>query len=232
MIGIANDFQQQGTVFIDKPYKKVIASNHNFQVTANNLIQSAIYYTVRRCIPHTWLNHNDQFLFPNEGWEKDTGFQNDCLAYILFNNNIKSQDGTNYWIPYTADEVGAGTNFESNFMTKYMRGKANIENGDSYLFSEMERRPKVLKFSPEAKDVLNAGKKLWQYYHKQSSANVNASFYDIKEFFQGRDEKTGNMNIKSNDEHYIYLIGELRSSLKKLSENIQPKIYEYGFLLK
>jgi hypothetical protein len=58
---------------------------------------------------------------------------------------------------------------------------------------------------------------------------VNASFYDIREFFQGRNEK-GSMKTTSDDETYNTLITDLRDNLRTLSEKIKPKVYEYGFL--
>jgi len=39
------------------------------------------------------------------------------------------------------------------------------------------------------------------------------------------------MNSKSKNEKYTKLIGNLRESLNNLAEKIQPKVYEYGFLL-
>ena len=87
-----------------------------------------------------------------------------------------------------------------------------------------------LEFSDCAKAVFEAGKKLYIYYHAQPNCNVNASLYDIREHFQGRNEK-GNMNSKSQDEKYTELIGNLREQLNVLAEKIQPKVYEYGFLL-
>ena len=59
--------------------------------------------------------------------------------------------------------------------------------------------------------------------------NVNASFYDIREYFQGRKDN-GNMNVNSEDEKYSELIGNLREKMKILAKKIEPKIYEYGFL--
>jgi hypothetical protein len=61
------------------------------------------------------------------------------------------------------------------------------------------------------------------------SKHVNASFYDIREFFQGRNDK-GTMNTKSADETYAQLLGALREALKTLTQKIQPKVYQYGFL--
>jgi len=60
---------------------------------------------------------------------------------------------------------------------------------------------------------------------------VNASLYDIREYFQGRNDK-GTMNNKSDDEKYNELVENLRIALKVLAKKIEPKVYEYGFLKK
>jgi hypothetical protein len=95
----------------------------------------------------------------------------------------------------------------------------------------------ALQFSEKATNVFNAGRKLWKYYHATIPNNappsglggLNASLYDIREYFQGRNDK-GKMNNKSSDEAYMKLISELRDSLKILAKKIEPKVYEYGFL--
>jgi hypothetical protein len=138
--------------------------------------------------------------------------------------------GVNHWIPFTEPEVNARDNFESHFMVSYMSGKI-IQNGYSDLFEQHEDTfCKKRKFSNEAKAVFKAGKKLWQYYHSQPSAIVNASLYDIREFFQGRDDN-GKMNNTSGNDNYNTLIKALRQNLSLLAEKIKPKVYEYGFLL-
>ena len=58
---------------------------------------------------------------------------------------------------------------------------------------------------------------------------MNASLYDIREYFQGRNEK-GKMNNKSDNEKYNELIENLRLALKILAKKIEPKVYEYEFL--
>jgi hypothetical protein len=89
------------------------------------------------------------------------------------------------------------------------------------------------KMSKEAKAVYNAGKTLWTYYHEaiqlDDKALVDASLYEIREFFKGRDEKK-RMKTKSDNEQFNALDADLRSLLKELAIRIQPKIYEYGFL--
>ena len=91
---------------------------------------------------------------------------------------------------------------------------------------------KPLEFSKEAKAVFDAGREIWRYYHqnaRRNDYNENASLYDIKEHFQGRNEK-GRMNTRSDDETYNGLMATLRLALKDLATKITPKIYEYGFL--
>lgn len=92
-----------------------------------------------------------------------------------------------------------------------------------------EETAQALCFSHEAQAVFQAGLELWRYYHSKPNINVNASLYDIKEYFQGRNEK-GKMNNTCSDQIYMQLIGNLREKLNTLAEKIQPKVYEYGFL--
>jgi hypothetical protein len=198
-------------------------------ITVENLIESSVYFAVRKVIPATWLNDRDQFLYPNNKWKNDLEFQNDCLAYTLFNNNIQSKHGVNHWIPFPEEEIDAKDTFESHFMIRFITGK-KIQNRYANLFEQEEDRSnKKLEFSPEATKVFDAGRELWRYYHEQPNANVNASLYDIREHFQGRNNK-GKMNNKSTDEKFNNLINHLRTELKTLAKKIEPKVYEYEFL--
>jgi hypothetical protein len=118
-------------------------------------------------------------------------------------------------------------------MTDFIAGKMKQEEQENTLFDGEEAEnyipSKPLVFSPEAQGVFAAGRELWKYYHSQNNINVNASFYDIRAHFQGRNDK-GRMNSRSNDEKYTELIGELRNRLGILAEKIEPKVYEYEFL--
>jgi hypothetical protein len=226
-----NDFQNQNMIALVHPNMQYNTEAGQFLINSNNLIKASIYFAVRHCIEATWLNDRDQFLYPNEMWETDTEFQNDCLSYTLFHNTIQSKYGVNNWIPFTEYEVGSHEKFDSHFMVKFIQGKLKQDMVQDELFIEdkNQNRTTPLEFSVEAKDVFNAGKELWKYYHKQPNCNVNASLYDIREHFQGRNEK-GKMNNKSGDEIYMHLINELRAKLKLIEKKIEPKVYEYGFL--
>ncbi|MEY4937448.1 MAG: hypothetical protein RIS64_3807, partial [Bacteroidota bacterium] len=222
-----NDFLNQNIIRIQRT-KEELKTPRGSYITAGNLTQAAIYYTVRKCIAATWLNDRDQFLYPNDGWKTDLAFQNDCLTYTLFSNNIQSKYGTNHWIPFTEMEVEPREAFESHFMTDFLKGK--IKTAASDLFKSDKTAPKQpLIFSAEAQAVFEAGKKLWQYYHLQSDTNVNASLYDIREHFQGRND-AGKMKTKSEDEAYMKCIKSLREALHVLETKLQPKVYAYGFL--
>jgi hypothetical protein len=226
----SNDFQHQNAITI-QTNKSNTTSTYFKPITMDNLVMTCIYFAVRKVIPADWLNDRDQFLYPNDKWEKDLEFQNDCLAYTLFSgsNNIQSKHDVNHWIPFTENEVNARDKFDSHFMSGFLSGKI-IQNGYSNLFKQENDKFCIKReFSETAQNVFNAGRELWQYYHAQPKCNVNASLYDIREYFQGRNSK-GKMNNKSDNETYNELIGNLRSALKTLAKKIGTKVYEFVFL--
>lgn len=229
LASVGNDFQNQRMIFIDNDEKENWKKGgRHTRISAVNLIVASIFYSVRKVIPATWLNDRDQFLFPDDNWKTDTEFQSDCLTFTLFNNNIQTKFGINHWIPFTETEVNAKERFESNFMTNFIQGKLPITQTTN-LFNETKSTNTPLQFSAEAQAVFNAGKLLWQYYHSFNAIQTNASLYDIKAFFQGRNDK-GRMNAKSTDEQYNEFIGNLRLALSVLADKIAPKVYEYEFL--
>ena len=223
-----NDFQNQNYIRISSENN----FNHTNIITVNNLIQSCMYLSIRHCIEATWINDRDQFLYPEDGWENDKEFQSDCLTFSLFSeqNRISAEEGINHWIPFSEAEVGAKNNFESHFMKDFIDGKIKPKETKELLTERRSLKP--IKFSKEAKDIFEAGRELWKYYHKHDLININSSYYDIRKFFQGVDSKSGRMNNKSIDETYNKLIGNLRERMKILSKKIEPKIYEFGFLKK
>ena len=146
-------------------------------------------------------------------------------------NNTQSSHGPNHWIPFTEEEVGAQDCFESHFMSDFLAGKVKATGDD--LFAGKAKTAFVI--SPEAKAVLDAGKKLWRYYHAQPKANPNASYYDIRKFFQGvKVDAKGKekMNATSGDADYNERLAALKQAMKELAAKIEPKVYEYGFLKK
>lgn len=132
---------------------------------------------------------------------------------------------------FTEEEVNAPDCFASHFMTDFMAGKTEKQPQQGNLFktdSETEQ-PIFENLSPAAIAVMDAGREIWRYYMQQPDINVNASLYDIKAYFKGRDDK-GRMNATSNDEHFNALMDDLRVALNALAKEIEVKVYEYGFL--
>ena len=215
-----NDFQNQKLVYFIND-RKQLSTPRGWWITEPNLLPMCIFVAVRHSIEATWLNDRDQFLYPDDGWEADVGFRMDCLVYSLLSdfNSIKSADGVNHWIPFTEEEVGAKDCFKSHFMSDFLRASASLREN----------------LSPAAAAVLDAGRELWRYYHAQPGANPDASYYDIRLFFQGAttDAKgKSKMNSSSADATYTQLLAALRAAMKRLAAAIEPKVYEYGFLKK
>jgi hypothetical protein len=212
MIMDAPDFQK-----LHQPFLTLVKGTRHsafYSFTAKNIMEGCIYFAARLCVEPTWLNDRDQFYYPDNNWTEDTEFHANCLVFTLFHaqNRISSNDGANHWIPFTPEQVDAKEKFESNFMSDFLKDKT---------------------LSAEAQSVYNAGLDLWKYYHAKiknnHTASVNASFYDIRLYFQGRNDK-GTMNSKSADETYNRLLETLKGALKALTLKIQPKVYQYGFL--
>jgi len=81
MCCIGNDFQHN--IYININHRNQLKGVGNakgiakFGIAVDNLIESSIYFAVRKVISADWLNDRDQFLFPNKNWEKDIEFHND-----------------------------------------------------------------------------------------------------------------------------------------------------------
>jgi len=212
-----------------------------FIIKHRNIFAACIYFTARKVIAASWINDRDIYRYPTDGYKQDLTFQTDCLTFTLFHNsnNVSAKNGTNHWIPFSEREVNARDKYESSFMTDFISGK-QIKNTEGIMYvscgfeeDTSEEHPMLstlLVFSDIATAVFDAARQLWKYYHSQKKSNPKASFYDIREHFQGRGEG-GRMNPTSDDEMYNKLLNDLRQATKLLGEQIKPKIYEYGFLM-
>lgn len=234
-----NDFQNQKYCYIANniSVERTHALVHKF--TSKLIIPGCVYFSVRHCIEANWLNDRDQFYAPKNDWKYDKDFQYDCLAYTLMHggNHITCEGGINHWIPFTEQEVNSPDNFKSHIMSDFIKGKCAQQNASTLFGDEDCYIPTTpIVFTPAAQAVMEAGRKLWEYYlHKNDKVlyakpiNVNASFHDIRVFFQGRDDN-GKMNPESEDQTYMSLLRDLRTYQKVLAKQIEKKVYLYGFL--
>lgn len=226
MVSCAPDFQHDKQLAILSKQQK----RYCFGITIENIIPFTVYYAVRKVITPNWINDRDQYLWPLDSWKMDDLFKGDCLMYTLFDNQIQSKLDTNHWIPFSESEVDSKARFDSNLIYRLISGKMSDQNNSSLIPSSLDYL-KAFSFSKEALNTKECGRKLWMYYHSKEGTNVNASFYEIREFFQGRNTKS-RMNSSSDDKKYNELLSGLRESLKVLADNIVPKLYEHRFLIK
>ena len=192
-------------------------SGRGYFVNAENLWQAAIVFAVRRLIKPTWLNDRDQFLQPSQPLSDE--FKADCLAWMLFNGSNLSAgaDGlewngrewslVNHFIPFTEAEVGANGRFESDFMARYI--------------ARME-------FSPQARAVLDEGRKLWRRFHATRFPRkirddlklnrLDAGWYQVRRALEayGETELTD--------------FEPFKAAYAALTEKLRPMVFSFGFL--
>ncbi len=176
----------------------------------------------------------------------DDAFHGDCLVYTIFHrlNRISHADGPNHWIPYTEKELGLKLAFESSFLSDFMAGKLKATGGSDTqglgLDGQEGNAKKALfatgqtplVFSDEAKVLLEAGREMWRYYLSKPGVDIDASFYDIRAYFQGMTANGKAVRSKSDDAVYTELYAKIRDARKHLGDKrIAPKVYEYGFLM-
>ncbi|GAA7725872.1 hypothetical protein JP0162_14250 [Helicobacter pylori] len=230
------DFQGSPSVAIINNKNSSKRHSVYFAIASSNILFGSVFFSIRHCIKATWQNDRDQFYAPyDDAFQDDSEFKNNCLIFMLFHtqNRITTTQGTNHFIPFSETEVNAKERYSSHALLDFLKGGIKGEGDSLFLNAKKENKP--LEFSQSALNVFSAGKEIYRHYHTQASTsplyNANASLYDIKEFFQGRNAQ-GKLNLpaKAKDEHYKQLYANLQDALKDLAKEIQPKVYEYGFL--
>lgn len=210
-----NDLQNASskTMLLSSGY----GSARGFFITPENLWQAAIVFSVRRLIKPTWLNDRDQFLQPSKPLTEE--FKSDCLVWMLFNGSNLSAgaDGlrwndrdwslVNHFIPFTEAEIGASGRFESDFMARTMAG---------------------MSFSPEARAVLDEGRKLWQRYHAITFPRK------IRDEFKLNRPDAGWYQIRKAFEAYSDTewtdFEPFKAAYNALGAKLHPLVFEFGFL--
>ncbi|RKV15556.1 hypothetical protein DD747_05685 [Helicobacter pylori] len=233
-----NSFQHQNLVHISVIDKSQQSHVKYFPIIATTILLVSVFFSIRHCIKATWQNDRDQFYAPyDDAFQDDSEFKSNCLIFMLFHtqNRITTTQGTNHFIPFSENEVGPKERYSSHALLEFLKGEIKEPKKSDSLFLNAKKENKPLKFSASASKVFEAGREIYRHYHAQDFTNrpynANASLYDIKEFFQGRN-KQGKLNLptKAKDKYYKQLYANLQDALKDLAEEIQPKVYEYGFL--
>ncbi len=212
-----NDLQHAGQETLITSSIYTGGNGGGMYIKSDNLWKVAVVFAVRLLVPHTWINHNDQFLQPSKPLLEE--FKADCLIYMLFSGknltagcngiewNEKKWSLVNHFIPFTEAEVGAEGRFESSFMSDYLSG---------------------IKLSKEATAVLSEGREIWRAFHGnrmdkriRDEFRLNrsdAGWYQIRRALKANGE-----NVETNFAGFI-------SAFERLSAKLKPKVFELGFL--
>ena len=191
-----------------------------FFITADNLLQAVVVFSVRKLVRPTWLNDRDQFLQP--GLPLTDEFKTDCLIWTLFNRgnltasandlewNGKTWSLVNHFIPFTEAEVGAPDRFESDFMVQYLADKT---------------------LSAEALAVLDTGRILWQSYFAHIDVRTvrdqfklnrpDVGWYQIRNALKARNASGDTAPVNQ---------GPFEMAYQTLTEKLQPQVFSLGFL--
>jgi hypothetical protein len=213
----SNDLQNAGTRTAIFSSVHSIGHAGGYFIRAENLWQVSAMFTARLITPHTWQNHNDQFLKPSQPLTDE--FKADCLIWMLFagRNLTAGADGlrwhdrdwslVNHFIPFTEAEVGVTGRFESDFMVRYMA---------------------AMIFSPEAQAVLEEGRKLWARFHATQFPHKIREEYKL-----GRPD-AGWYQIRRALEAFagtqLTNFDPFKAAYNGLTEKLRPMVYGLGFL--
>ena len=210
----SNDLQQANKTAL---FSSGFNGGHGLFITKDNIWQASIVFSVRRLIKPTWLNDRDQFLQPSQPLSDE--FKSDCLVWMLFNgsNLTAGADGlrwndrdwslTNHFIPFTEGEVGAKARIESDFMVRHMAG---------------------MVFSPEAKAVLDEGRKLFQRFHATSFPNKIRQECKLGRADAGWYQVRRALEAFSDSEFTDF--DPFKAAYTDLSAKLRPQVFELGFL--
>ena len=189
-------------------------------ILADNLLQAAVVFSVRRLIKPTWVNDRDQFLQPTIPLTNE--FKTDCLMWMLFNGsnltasandlewNGQKWSIVNHFIPYTEAEVDAPDRFESDFMVQYLADKA---------------------LSAEATAVLDAGRQLWRAYFAHTDVRTVRDQYKLNRpdvgWYQIRNALAE--RNKSGDTAPVNFT-PFEAAYQALTDKLRPQVFSLGFL--
>ncbi len=238
MICPGGDIQHAGlTALLSSGY----CSAGGFFVTAENLWQAAIVFSVRRLIKQTWLNDRDQFLQPTTPLSDE--FKSDCLIWMLFNSsnltagadklewNDKKWSLVNHFIPYTETEVGAPERFESDFMVQYLADLPALPPSPQPSPARGEGEAVNRALSAEAQAVLDAGRTLWQAYFAHTDVRAvrdelklnrpDVGWYQIRNALKKRNASGDFLPLDFSPFEQAY---------QTLSDKLRPQVFELGFL--
>ena len=219
-------FMCKGNEFLNQNYTALLSAPYvsagAMSVTPENFEQCLIVHMVRRLPKADWLNDRDQFMQPNKPLPPE--FVADAVIWSLFapsNQTASLRD-----VEYEGEIYQIRNNFFPFELSELQTWKCSSPELRMQIFRATDGRFAATwiknhrtDLSPEALDVLSAGRTLYKnFFAEISCLNVrqwkisdwDAGFYQIR-------MALGDTEI-------------LREPMKNLSAKLLPQIYSLGFL--
>jgi hypothetical protein len=176
---------------------------------------------------HPKYYETQQYIYRGKVGDVTTDVENDAIVYALFykGNAFSNKEGQkNYLMPFTADELGCGSN-ELNELFPKSEYSIPFPDGteDSRPFNFREWM-KDIDMSDEAKAVYNAALDIARYYHTHpayaSERDWNDSFYDIKNAIKEKDA-AGYQHLDTANDHRMTRVKTQKGVLGFSSVNVR-----------
>jgi hypothetical protein len=204
-------------------------SPSSWSLTKDNFRKSAMIFAVRKVVKPTWLNDRDQFTVPEV--EPDDTFYGDCLVYALFHGSNQTsalkdvvyKDNTyqirNQFYPYRPEVMLEGVK-DIAWANQLTRARP------TFVCQELERLEQANKLSPEAWDLLLAGKAVYHLFNAHigqlDKTTWKLDYWDAG-WYQVRNAlKSAGLGVTE--------LSAVKDQHTALGSKLCPQVYTLGFL--
>lgn len=220
---LINDVQHNNGVFL---LSSVYGGGNGQYVMSDVLDRILVLLAVRKLNDHTWINDRDQFRQPTIALPDE--FITDCAVWCLFHGSNQTSSlkdveykGVTYQVrnqffPFKVAHIQEW-DIQDPSVFAQLRGAK-----DTFVATWLAGR----NLSPEAKAVLDAGRKVYEVFYKEY-INLNrrkfkldywdVGWYQVRNSLLDRDLGLAELNA-------------LKEAHNALRDKLRPKVYEYGFL--
>lgn len=214
-----NEFTNQNyTSILSGPYVSAGAMS----VTPENFEKSMIIHAVRRIPKATWLNDRDQFMQPTKKLTRE--FITDCVLWSLFSPSNQTVSLRN--VEYEGEIYRMKNNLFPFLLSEIQNWKISDANIRAQIAMAKQDRFAALwinehkaEFSTEGNKLLSAGEEVYKEFYKRLK-ELDRKKWKIEDWDAGWYQ--ARMSLGD--------VFEVKGRLLKLSQKIEPLIYELGFL--
>jgi len=202
---------------------KVEGGVKQYGVDENNFLKCVTNFFVRKSIPSTWLNQNDEFLSPIKN---DETLNFDSIVYSIFNNSSyqKSEENTkNHFFWMSRDRM---KELADNMGYDELYNDARTAS-DRHVYKLLFGEERIYdKLSPDAKAVLDKATELVELSMEMRQVMANDENH-----LNSWDAGYAQLKLVWK-EYFPEQFKEFRQLYKNMEDRMRPLVYELGFLMK